>query len=143
MAFQNGQTVSDVKKNISRVASDIKSEAKDLKSDLKSEAKSAASKVERKASEAGDTASSIADSVLSSALSVLPVKNAEEAFSMLESTLKDVRSGLTTARDSATDFVKKYPMYSLLGAAAIGATAVMIFRMRSSTPSETEIKYDA
>lgn len=135
----NGQTVSDIKKNVSRAGSDIKAEVK-----------SAASKVEKKASSTAeslaesvtDSASSIADSVLASAISLLPVKNVDEAYSMLETTVKEVRSNLSTARDSATSFVKKYPLYSLLGAAVLGASAVMIFRMRSSAPAE-EIKYDA
>ena len=138
----NGQAVSDLKKNASRVGNEIKSE-------LKSDVKSAASKVERKASEVSDSvsgssgsASSIADSVLASAISFLPVKNVDEVYSMLETTVKDVQLNLSTARDSATAFVKKYPLYSLLGAAVLGASAVMLFRKRGSVSAD-EIKYDA
>lgn len=155
MNYPNGNTVSDVKNKVSSVAvkmgSDIKSEAKDLKSDFKSEMndvkletksdlKSAASKFERTANDATSKYSSIAERMLTSAMSFLPIKNADEVVSMFESTVHDVQSGLTTARDSATSFVKKYPLYSLLGAAAIGAAAVLLFSGRKTS---APVKFDA
>lgn len=109
MAYQNGQTVTDVKKNVSRPPGEIRNKSSDV--------------VEVK------TPSSLTEKILSS--------NTEEVFSMMETAIKDIRSKLATARDSSTDFVKKYPLYSVLGAAAIGATAgvtaAMMWRSRSST----------
>lgn len=158
MDYPNSQTVSDVKKSVS-------SNVSRAASDLKSEAKSVANKVERKVGQAGqaasdfgsdvkselksetdfgsDSASSTVNNVISSALSLLPIKNADEVVSMLQSTVKDIRSSAITARDSATAFVKKYPVYSVLGAVAIGAGAIMLFKMRGSTPARDTAKYDA
>ena len=151
MNYPNGNTVADVKKSVSstasRVGSNIKSEAKDLKSDLKSEAKDlksdfesadSASDVKSVAKSAVTKASSSAGTILSSALSFLPIKNTDEAISMLQDTVKDVQGGLETARASATSFVKKYPLYSLLGAAAIGAVAVMVITRKSSAADDIQ-----
>lgn len=142
MAYPNGQTVSDVKKNVSsaasKIGSDLKSEFNSEAKDVKSDAKEIKSDMKAKAEKVGDRSVSIGESVLSSALSLLPVKNSDEIYSMLETTLKDVQGGISTARDSATAFVKKYPLYSLLGAAVLGASAVMIIGRRKSS-----VKYDA
>lgn len=165
MNYPNGNTVSEVKNKVtsaaSKIGSEIKSEAKDLKSDftseaksfksdikseakdLKSDIKSGVGKVEQQATEGVDANSSMAGRVLTSALSFLPVKSTDEAFSMLESTLKDVQSGMATARDSATSFVKKYPLYSLLGAAVIGAAAIALVSSRKSAAPVNPAKYDA
>ena len=140
MNYPNGNTVPEVKKSVSsaavKIGGDIKSEGKDLKSETKSESKPAAKPGAEKASSAIGT-------VFSSALSFLPVKAADEAFTMLESTVKEVQNGLATARDSATSFVRKYPLYSLLGAAVIGASAVLLITMRKSSESSETVNYDA
>ncbi len=137
MSYPNGNTtVADVKKSVSAGASK-------LGSDIKSETKSAANKAERALdSAAGDSSPrSMTESVLNTALSFLPSKSTEEVRTMLNNTVQDVQSGLSTARESATSFVRKYPIYSLLGAAAIGAGAVMLVKMRTS--NETSTHFDA
>ncbi len=142
MSYPNGNTtVSDVKKSVSAGASKLGSE-------IKSEAKSAANKAERALdSAAGDSSPrSMAETVLNSALSFLPAKSTEEVRSMLNTTVQDVQSGLNTARESTTSFVRKYPIYSLLGAVAIGAGAAMFLKMRKptfSTNTEDTSRYDA
>ena len=147
MNYPNGNTVSEVKNKVSSSASKVGSEIKSEAKDLKSEIKSGVAKVEEKATETLGSGSagapSVAGRVLSSALSFLPVKSTDEAFSMLESTLKDVQSGMATARDSATSFVKKYPLYSLLGAAVIGAAAIALISSRKSSAAPAPVKYDA
>ncbi len=138
MSYPNGNTtVADVKKSVSAGASKLGSE-------IKSETKSAANKAERALdSAAGDSSPrSMTESVLNTALSFLPSKSTEEVRTMLNNTVQDVQSGLSTARESATSFVRKYPIYSLLGAAAIGAGAVMLVKMRSSDTADTT-RFDA
>ena len=135
MNYPNGQTVSDVKKATSNFSSD----AKKIGSDLKSDAKSVASKVEKSADSAISQGSSVADTVMAKVSSFLPVKNTEEAIKMLESTAKDVRSNLETARESAASFIKKYPFYSLLGAGLIGAAAVMLLTPRAVRSPSTDL----
>ncbi|CAN5642010.1 hypothetical protein BH10BDE1_BH10BDE1_11530 [soil metagenome] len=133
MNYPNGQTVSDAKKATSEFASGAKKLGSELKSDMKSEAKSAGSKLERAADSAIHTGSSIADDVISAVASYLPVKNTDEAISMLQSTVEDVQSSVMTARDSAASFIKKYPFYSLIGAGLVGAAAVMLLTPRKRT----------
>jgi ElaB/YqjD/DUF883 family membrane-anchored ribosome-binding protein len=142
MSYPNGNTtVADVKKSVS-------AGAQSLASEFKSDAKSAASKVERAIDSAAGKSSpkSIAETVLNSALAFLPEKSTEEARTMLTNTVQDVQSGISTARESATTFVRKYPLYSLLGAAAIGAGAAMLVTMRNNslaTDTEDSVRFDA
>lgn len=149
MSYPNGNTtVSDVKKSVSQGASKLGSEIKSDVKDVKSEAKSMASKAEKAVDSAsGESPKSMAESVLSSALSFLPAKSTEEVRAMLSNTVSDVQEGLSTARESATSFVRKYPIYSLLGAAAIGASAVMFVKMRkgsfSTENEDASVRYDA
>lgn len=145
MNYPNGQTVSDVKKNVSsgvsKVASDLRSDAKSLAAKAERKAESIVSDVSADVSNElstearAYTSSPLANTVIATALSYLPVQNPDEVIQMLETTLKDIKASATTARDSATSFVRKYPIASALGAVAIGAGAYMLYKNRSSTTS--------
>jgi ElaB/YqjD/DUF883 family membrane-anchored ribosome-binding protein len=141
MSYQNGQTVSDVKKATSKFASDAKSEIKSNTSNASnaSNAKSVTSKIEKTGESIASEGSSLADTVLSSVSAFLPVKNTEAARELLESTAKDVRSNLMTARDATSSFIKRYPFYSLLAAGMIGAAAVMMTSPRKARPASPDL----
>ncbi len=54
------------------------------------------------------------------------VKNFDS--SELESTYNDLKSQAESGLDSTIAIVKRYPLYSLLGAAAVGAVAATLIR---------------
>lgn len=127
--------------NTNTTASDAK---RSTKSEIKSDTKSMASKADRALETmSNETPKSITESLMASALAFLPAKNTDDVRRMLTNTVHDVQDGFATARDSASAFVRRYPIYSLLGAAAVGAGAVMLIKMRRATePNSESVDFD-